>query len=45
LTEKGEIRHRLFSIGKDMYLVEYDIYNSTKETMLKVAKNTIIQIE
>ncbi len=36
LSDKGVMHHRLFSVGKDMMLIEYDIKNTTKETSLLI---------
>ena len=36
INEKGVMHHRLFSVGQDMMLIEYDIKNTTKETSLLI---------
>ena len=41
--EGGDKRHRLFSIGEDMNLFEYNVEKSTKETQIVTSQNEIEQ--
>lgn len=41
LDEQGQDMHRLFSIGKDRRVFEYDVYNSTQEKLLVISHFTI----
>ena len=43
LDEQGQEMHRLFSIGKDRRVFEYDVYNSTLEKLIPKSYFTIEQ--
>ena len=43
LSDKGDIKLRLFSIGEDKRLIEYDVHNSTQENGVRV--HSVTQIE
>lgn len=45
LDEQGQPMHRLFSIGKDRRLFEYDVYNSQAHSQLIVVSHFKIEQE
>ena len=45
LDEQGQDMHRLFSIGKDRRVFEYNVYESTQEKLLVIGQPFIIEQE